>query len=295
MATSELRFAVKPSLTPSELDDVGALVREARWNQLAADWRIFLELGRVYAAHTGAAASLPRPRPCPTASRFAWISMVLVTGELSPPRPGDAADAPGDGRTRARGPHPHPRCDARRPCRLSPARIRRLLGLCAAAPPGAATHAGALRRPARTSSYAQSSIRIGRRCAPMTPLPSAPTAAPCLRGLRGRLPAAEFVAERAGRVVGFALGRDGGLAAQIGPLIAEDEAIAAALLARALDGDRRSAVRRPRRQQAGAAQLPRRARLRRRAAVHAHAVWVVDALRRCGAHLRRDRAGIRIG
>jgi predicted N-acetyltransferase YhbS len=56
-----------------------------------------------------------------------------------------------------------------------------------------------------------------------------------LAGLRGRLPAAELVAERAGRVVGFALGRDGALAAQIGPLIADDEAIATALLDRALD------------------------------------------------------------
>jgi hypothetical protein len=57
-----------------------------------------------------------------------------------------------------------------------------------------------------------------------------------LAGLRGRLPSAEFVAERAGRIVGFALGRDGGLAAQLGPLIADDPAIAAALLARAVDG-----------------------------------------------------------
>ena len=65
---------------------------------------------------------------------------------------------------------------------------------------------------------------------------SAPIAAPCLRGLRGRLPAAELVAERAGRIVGLRMGRDGALAAQIGPLIAEDETIAAALLARALEG-----------------------------------------------------------
>ena len=38
-ASSEPRLTVKPSLTPSELDDVSALVREARWNQLAADIR----------------------------------------------------------------------------------------------------------------------------------------------------------------------------------------------------------------------------------------------------------------
>ena len=55
-----------------------------------------------------------------------------------------------------------------------------------------------------------------------------------LAGLRGRLPAAELVAERAGRIVGVLLGRDGRLAAQLGPLIADDDAIARALAERAL-------------------------------------------------------------
>src|SRR5262249_27864751 len=57
-----------------------------------------------------------------------------------------------------------------------------------------------------------------------------------LAGLRGRLPAAELVATRAGRIAGFLLGRDGGLAAQIGPLIADDDAIAGPLAARAPEG-----------------------------------------------------------
>jgi hypothetical protein len=56
-----------------------------------------------------------------------------------------------------------------------------------------------------------------------------------LNGLRGRLPPAELIAERDGQIVGFSLGRDGGLASQIGPLIADDDAIACALAARALD------------------------------------------------------------
>ena len=56
-----------------------------------------------------------------------------------------------------------------------------------------------------------------------------------LAGLRGRLPAAELVATRANGIAGFLLGRDGGLAAQIGPLIANDDATAGALAARALD------------------------------------------------------------
>ncbi|MBV8243615.1 MAG: GNAT family N-acetyltransferase, partial [Hyphomicrobiales bacterium] len=57
-----------------------------------------------------------------------------------------------------------------------------------------------------------------------------------LAGLRGRLSAAELVAARGNAIAGFLLGRDGGLAAQIGPLIADDDAIAGALMARALDG-----------------------------------------------------------
>ena len=93
MAISELRFAIKPSLSPSELSDVDALVREANWNQLAADWQIFIEHGRLYVAHTAAGrivattatlpyplATLPRERGR-VASGFAWISMVLVAGE----------------------------------------------------------------------------------------------------------------------------------------------------------------------------------------------------------------------
>jgi hypothetical protein len=56
-----------------------------------------------------------------------------------------------------------------------------------------------------------------------------------LAGLRGRLPPAELVAERGGRIAGFLLGRNGRVASQVGPLIAEDDAIARALLARALD------------------------------------------------------------
>ena len=54
MATSDLPLKPKSALSPSELADAGALVGEANWNQLEADWRIFLDLGRVYAAHTDA-------------------------------------------------------------------------------------------------------------------------------------------------------------------------------------------------------------------------------------------------
>src|SRR5215510_6503586 len=81
MAISEPRLTLKQSLTVSELDDAGALVREARWNQLAADWRIFLELGRLYAVHTHEGRVVATTATLPYGGRFAWISMVLVAGE----------------------------------------------------------------------------------------------------------------------------------------------------------------------------------------------------------------------
>src|SRR6185503_5192445 len=55
-----------------------------------------------------------------------------------------------------------------------------------------------------------------------------------LARMRGRLPAANLFAERDGRMTGMLLGRDGRTASHLGPLIAEDDATAAALLAQAM-------------------------------------------------------------
>ncbi|HYZ44900.1 MAG TPA: GNAT family N-acetyltransferase, partial [Xanthobacteraceae bacterium] len=81
MAPSEPRLSIKQSLTASELDDVGALVREARWNQLPADWRVFLEFGRLYTAETHEGRIVATTATLPYGGRFAWISMVLVTSD----------------------------------------------------------------------------------------------------------------------------------------------------------------------------------------------------------------------
>jgi hypothetical protein len=54
-----------------------------------------------------------------------------------------------------------------------------------------------------------------------------------LKRMRGRLPAAELIVERNGRVAGFSLGRNGRSASQIGPVVAGDDAAACALLAHA--------------------------------------------------------------
>jgi hypothetical protein len=55
-----------------------------------------------------------------------------------------------------------------------------------------------------------------------------------LAQLRGRLPQAELYATCQGRITGLLMGRDGRAATQLGPLIAEDDATAMALLQRAL-------------------------------------------------------------
>jgi len=234
MATSEPQLAVKASLTASELGDVGALVREARWNQLAADWRIFIEFGRLYAVHSEAGRIVATTATLPYGGRFAWISMVLVAGEY-----------------RRRG--------------LATAMLRRamadltaakLVPVLDATPDGHAVY----RRLGFEDSWGfQRLIRrerqraAGNVSAPagvtVRPIADADWPALCaydaaafgadrsavLAGLRGRLPAAELVAARGDGIAGFLLGRHGGLAAQIGPLIADDDAAAGALAARALE------------------------------------------------------------
>src|SRR5437763_13108677 len=74
MANSD--FAIG-RLALAELPDAEALVAEAGWNQVAADWRIFLDFGTAYAVQA-------QGRVIATATwlpyeRHAWIGMVLVT------------------------------------------------------------------------------------------------------------------------------------------------------------------------------------------------------------------------
>ena len=71
--------STETALAAADLEAAGALVAEAGWNQTAADWRIFLDLGRSFAVKeagrlAATAAILPYP------SGFGWISMVLVSG-----------------------------------------------------------------------------------------------------------------------------------------------------------------------------------------------------------------------
>ena len=234
MANSEqLLLAAKVALSPAEMDDVGALVREAKWNQIETDWRIFLELGSLHTAQTVGGRIVATTATLPFGGRFAWISMVLVAGDYR--RRGLATqlmrramddlvaaslvpvlDATPDGRAvyRALGFE-----DSWGLQRLS----RRERPHAGAAPPAPETRIRLIADadwPALTA-YDAAAFGADRGAV--------------LTRLRGRLPAAELIAERDGRLVGFLLGRDGRVAAQVGPLIAEDDAVARALLAHAVD------------------------------------------------------------
>jgi len=232
MATSELAFAVKPSLAPSELGDVDALAREANWNQLAADWRVFLAHGRVHVAQTAAGRIVASTATLAYGGRFAWISMVLVTGayrrrglatqllrramdELDAADLVPVLDATPDGREVYRRLGFQDSWGFQR-------LIRRAPRSAAFAPPAGVT-IRAINDTDWPALTAYDGAAFGAERGAV------------LAGLRGRLPAAELIAERGGRIAGFALGRDGALASHLGPLIADDDAVACALAARALD------------------------------------------------------------
>jgi len=234
MAISELQLAIKPSLSPSELDDVDALVREARWNQITADWQVFLAHGRVYALVTPEGRIVATTATLPYGGRLAWISMVLVAGEYR--RHGLATQLMRRAMEELAAAGLVPALDATPDGRA----VYRRLGF---------TDSWGFARLIRRERPAAAPAFAAPAGVTIRPLTDADWPALCtydaaafgaergavLAGLRGRLPSAELVAERAGRIAGFLLGRDGMLAGHLCPLIAEDDAIACALIARALE------------------------------------------------------------
>lgn len=229
MARSEP--TIEAGLTAADLPDAEALVREAGWNQVAADWEIFRALGTVYAARAegrvvATAATLPY-------GEFAWISMVLVAGAQ---------------RRRGLGTRLLQRC-------MVALTESGHIAVLDATPEGRVLYhalgfedAWGYHRLVRRGAQPESMDLAVQDSTTVRPIADADWVALCaydaaafgadrsalLRRLRGRLPAAELVAQRDGRIAGFMLGRDGRTAAQVGPLVAEDDTIAHALLARAL-------------------------------------------------------------
>jgi GNAT superfamily N-acetyltransferase len=238
MARSDTEPLHEARLKETELRDADALVREAGWNQVAADWRIFLELGTVYAVRNSADRVVATAAILPYGGRFAWISMVLVTSDYR--GRGIAtqllrrcvADLVGRGLAPALDSTPAGRMVY---VRLGFEDSWAFTRYCA---PG----------PGRKDNAAQKLDGVVIRsisgddwltlCHYDAQVFGADRSA-LLSRLRGRATGAELAAWRGDRMTGFVLGRDGRSATQLGPVTAEDEDTARALLGLALAGARR--------------------------------------------------------
>jgi GNAT superfamily N-acetyltransferase len=215
-------------LHEGDLNTALALSHEAGWNQVAADWRIFLELGSVICLARddrpiATAATLPY------ADGFAWISMVLVTA---------AERRQGLARWLLR----HCTDDLL---------ARKLVPVLDATPAGRAVYVDLgfrdqwpmhrlIGRTIRKLEVMRSETMVRplsegdwpHLIAYDTAIFGADRGA-LLRRLARRLPDAALVAERNGALAGFLLGRNGRVMSQLGPLAAEEGAVATALLTRA--------------------------------------------------------------
>lgn len=219
---------VRP-LGPGDIDGASALNAEAGWNQVAADWRFMIEAGEGIAVSEPDGALIATGMVLPYGGRFAWIAMILVTG-----------------RWQRRG--------------VATIIMRRCLEICdrlTLVPGLDATEQG---RPVYLPLGFQDIYALSRMTAEtvqappasdmFAPRPVLPDDLPALadydaavfgtdrsavmRHLRGRMPGVALLVERNGRPAGYVMGRDGRVATQIGPLVADDDAIAEALLAAAL-------------------------------------------------------------
>jgi GNAT superfamily N-acetyltransferase len=209
-------------LSEADLAGACALVAEAGWNQNAADWRVFLELGSTIGLKNkdllvATAATLPYP------SGFGWISMVLVTGTFR--RQGIATGLLEKSISRLLDAGMVPVLDA------TPAgrEVYKPLGFRDGWPiqrwrrqRDSAVPAAPRARPLKEADWpsvlALDAAAFGCDRSPL------------LQRLRHR--SREFACGVEGR--GFLLGREGRLATQLGPIVAEDEEVAAALTAHAL-------------------------------------------------------------
>jgi GNAT superfamily N-acetyltransferase len=219
--------------SPEDMADANALVCAAHWNQIEPDWRVFLEYGTVYALRDETGRVIATAATLPYGG-FAWVSMVLVTPEH---------------RRKALGTNLLRRC-------IEDLLKEKLVPVLDATPAGREVyrplgfldswgfHRFALRERTTAQAAATSATPAGVVIQTIT---DAVWPALCaydgaafgadrsnlLNSLRGRS-RAEFVALRNNAICGFLLGRDGRVATQLGPLIAQDDTIAQALLARGL-------------------------------------------------------------
>jgi ribosomal protein S18 acetylase RimI-like enzyme len=212
-------------LSEDQVEDCVALSTEAGWNQTSADWALFPRQGTVFGLRSGRAGIVATGAVLPYGGDFAWISMVLVTRSRRRQRIGTSI------------------LEA---CCAELAR-RTLVAVLDATPAGERIY-----RPLGFEGMFNLSrwqgisgprkktraVAIRSMAAPDLAAVTATDAAAfgadrrfLLQSLFDRLPQLAFIAKDN---AGFVLARPGRVATQIGPLVAANEDVAAALLDAAL-------------------------------------------------------------
>ena len=208
-----------------DIDGAVALNAEAGWNQIAADWRFRLAVG----AGTGIVDDrlIATSMLLPQGERFAWIAMILVTAARQ--RQGLASELMHRCIARANDMGVIAGLDATAAGRqvYLPLGFRDIYPLTRwqADAPVDALVVGAPEngvRPLRADDLE----RVAEWDAKISGAPRRNL----LAHLLGRCPERAFILEDGADVRGFVLARDGRLATQIGPLSAEDDDAAIALL-----------------------------------------------------------------
>ena len=230
MGSTEAELRSEIRLAPGHIPGCVALCVEARWNQTADDWGIMLALGEGFGLVDNAGTIVATSLALPFASGgFGWISMVLVTESH-----------------RRRGLATRLMESAMRSLES-----RKLTAILDATPAGREVY--------RLLGFEDTWGIERLQCLSAPNLPEAPPAAvrpmtdadwgavcaldaaafradrsELIAALRARLPQAALVAENKGGIIGYLLGRDGRLANDLGPCVADSEPTAIALLAAAL-------------------------------------------------------------
>ena len=231
MAASE---PPQPILRPTARDAeaLWELSIEAGWNQVAADWRLMIQAGHAFAIKDAEGSFIASALTIPLARAIWWISMVLVRkpqrgrgygtallarviAEVEAQRGAMGLDATEFGRPiylplGFRDVHPQSRWSAREG-------VRDAIG----PPAGIALRSATEQDLSRIAQYDAARGGFARSSV--------------LADLLARAPHLAQVAERAGGdLAGYVLGRNGYRATHIGPIGADAEAIALALLSSAM-------------------------------------------------------------
>jgi len=221
-------------LKEAKLRDLRAalrLSREPGWNQVAADWRLMLDVGDSFGVATENGKLVASGLTVPFGRPFGWISMILVTSAF---------------RRRGLATHLMGRC-------IAALRTRGLVPALDATPGGRTVYrslgfkdvyritrfvADAPHLPRKPLPAGVELRRMGAGHIPAVVRYDAPIfgadRAFMLKHLRARRPGRAFIALRDAKICGYVLARDGRASAQIGPLVAEDGVTALALLSRAI-------------------------------------------------------------